>query len=88
MRLKVKVHYEAMFQVEKSESDDDSESVYESESANKGIFQVEEGLLERAILHLADSLHPHHFLLSQVTLEYQTIGETCKKLPKVKLNIF
>ena len=54
----------------------------------KGMFQVEEGLLERAILHLADSLHPHHFLLSQVILEYQTIGETFKNLPRVKLDIF
>ena len=61
---------------------------YESESAYIGMFQVEEGLLERAILHLADSLHPHHFLLSQVKLEYQTIGETCKNLPKVKLYTF
>jgi len=35
---------------------------------NIGPGEVEEGLLERAIWHLADSLHPHHFLLSQVKL--------------------
>jgi len=35
---------------------------------NIGPGEVEEGLLERAILHLAHSLHPHHFLLSQVNL--------------------
>ena len=53
-----------MFQMEEIESGGG-----ESESPGyEGMFQVEEGLLERAIWHLAESLHPHHFLLSQVII--------------------
>ena len=45
----------------------------------RNLSQVEEGLLERAIWHLAESLHPHHFLLSQVIIYIRNFKLLCNK---------